>query len=82
MSEAEAQGVVVLDQGSVRFDGTPAQLAAVASGRKWTQDEEPEDVRASWRNPDGSYRCLGNPPQGAALVEPTLEDGYLLLIAT
>lgn len=73
--------VVVLDDGSVRFDGTPPQLAAVADGRTWIQRDEPADVRASWRNPDGSYRCLGTPPANAAPVAPTLEDGYLLLIA-
>ena len=71
--------VLVLLQGRLEFVGSPARLAASAGGRAWIQQHEPVDARASWRLADGRYRCLGNPPAGAALVEPTLEDGYLLL---
>ena len=28
---------------------------------------------------DGSYRHIGEPPTGATLGAPTLEDGYLVL---
>ncbi len=72
--------VAVLDGGRLVFVGPPEQLAAVASGRTWVQASEPKDVRASWRQADGKHRCLGAPPPDAALVNPTLEDGYLLLV--
>jgi ABC-2 type transport system ATP-binding protein len=74
--------VVVLDAGTVRFAGSPARLAEVAAGRTWVQpDLPPPDVRASWRLADGRHRCLGTPPPGATLVDPTIEDGYLLVRA-
>lgn len=73
--------VIVLHEGSVRFAGPPARLAAVAQGCTWVQHEfPPPDVRASWRQADGRHRCLGTPPLGAALVDPTIEDGYLLTV--
>jgi ABC-2 type transport system ATP-binding protein len=72
--------VIVLDDGLIRFSGTPERLAAVAAGRTWVQPGlPPPDVRASWRLADGRTRCLGTPPPGADLVAPTLEDGYLLV---
>ncbi|MGI9598415.1 MAG: ABC transporter ATP-binding protein [Acidimicrobiales bacterium] len=71
--------VLVLLDGRLRFVGTPTRLADSAAGRAWVQPGEPIGARASWRLADGSYRCLGNPPPGATLVAPTLEDGYLLL---
>lgn len=72
--------VIVLDDGGIRFNGTPERLAAVAAGRTWVQPGlPPPDVRASWRLADGRTRCLGTPPPGADLVPPTLEDGYLLV---
>lgn len=72
--------VLVMSEGSVRFTGTPARLASVAAGRTWVQGHlPPPDVRASWRLADGRHRCLGTPPPGAELVEPTIEDGYLLV---
>jgi ABC-2 type transport system ATP-binding protein len=74
--------VLVLDEGRIRFAGTPGQLAAVAAGRSWVQPGlPPPDVRASWRLTDGRHRCLGTPPPVAELVPPTLEDGYLLVRA-
>ena len=36
-------------------------------------------AQLSWRTGDGRHRHLGDAPAGAELVEPTLEDGYLLL---
>ena len=72
--------VMVLAEHRIRFTGTPALLAGLASGRTWVQDDlPPPDVRASWRRADGRHRCLGNPPAGAEIVPPTLEDGYLLV---
>ncbi len=72
--------VIVLGDNTVRFSGTPAQLAARASGRVWVQHGfAPPDVRATWQQADGRYRCLGRPPADAELVEPSLEDGYLIV---
>lgn len=71
--------VLVLIEGRLRFVGTPEALAATATGRAWISDTEPVGARATWRLGDGRYRCLGLPPPGTAVVDPTLEDGYLLL---
>ncbi len=72
--------VVVLHGGRVRFDGDPAGLAAVARGRVWTSPDRPATALASWRTGAGVHRNVGTAPAGAELVEPTLEDGYLLLL--
>ena len=72
--------VIVLHDGTVRFAGSPARLAGLASGRTWVQAGlPPPDVRASWRLADGRCRCLGSPPPGADLVDPTIEEGYLMV---
>jgi ABC-2 type transport system ATP-binding protein len=34
----------------------------------------------SWRQGDGRHRHVGEPPAGAELLAPTLEDGYLTLL--
>ncbi|MEM7322292.1 MAG: ATP-binding cassette domain-containing protein [Actinomycetota bacterium] len=73
--------VLVLLNGRLSYVGSPDSLARSAEGRTWVQDREPAGARASWRLADGRYRCLGQPPPGAAFVPPTLEDGYLLLTA-
>jgi ABC-2 type transport system ATP-binding protein len=70
--------VVVMDKGRVRFDGTAADLTAVADGRVWHSSERQPGARAGWRTGTGEFRNVGDPPAGARLVEPTLEDGYLL----
>ena len=74
--------VLVLAQGGIRFDGRPADLAAVAEGRVWAAEEEAgQGASVSWRTGDGLLRHIGSPPSGATLVAPTLEDGYLLLLS-
>ena len=72
--------VVVLDEGRVRFDGTPPALAEVARGRVWLAQQRSSDARLSWRTGDGQHRHIGDPPPGAQLVAPTIEDAYLLLL--
>ena len=82
LTEEAALGdtVLVLHEGKIVFSGTPAALTATALGRAWVSvDLPPPETRASWRQADGTHRCLGTPPTGARLVEPTIEDGYLLL---
>ncbi len=74
--------VLVLTRGRVQFDGAPAELVAVAADRVWTaQEEASKGASVSWRTGDGLVRHIGDPPSDAALVAPTLEDGYLLLLA-
>jgi ABC-2 type transport system ATP-binding protein len=72
--------VVVLLQGRLHFDGTPAELAATAAGRVWAADERDGGAHVSWRGGDNRWRHIGDhPPAGAELVTPMAEDGYLLL---
>jgi ABC-2 type transport system ATP-binding protein len=72
--------VVVLADGTVRFDGTPAELTAQAAGRVWSSAERDAGAKAGWRTGQGTFRNVGDPPAGADLLEPTLEDGYLLAL--
>lgn len=72
--------VVVLAQGRVHFEGTPAALTARAAGRVWSSTERDPNALAGWRTGTGSFRNIGDPPTGAELLEPTLEDGYLLTL--
>jgi len=81
ISEVSAlcQRVYVMFDGQIRFTGTPADLAGLAAGRVWEDDrQDPEAIR-SWLTSTGTYRHLGQPPNGAQVVDPTLDDGYLLL---
>ena len=71
--------VVVLDAGRVHFDGPVVELVRSAEGRVWVADTLDPGTAVSWRNGAGRIRHVGaNPPAGAELVEPTLEDAYLL----
>ncbi|NKQ29130.1 ABC transporter ATP-binding protein [Streptomyces galbus] len=72
--------VVVLAHGRVRFEGTPAELTERAAGRVWSSDRRDPAARAGWRTGTGTFRNVGDPPEGADLLEPTLEDGYLLTL--
>jgi ABC-2 type transport system ATP-binding protein len=76
---ALCQIVYVMFSGRIRFCGTPIELAALAAGRVWEDDHQDPNAIRSWMTPTGSFRHLGNPPAGAQVVEPTLDDGYLLL---
>jgi ABC-2 type transport system ATP-binding protein len=72
--------VLVMDRGRVLFDGSPRQLAGVATGKVWLADERPTRAHIHWRTAEGSYRGVGEPPEGSWPLEPTIEDGYLLLV--
>ena len=72
--------VVVLDQGRVLFDGPPRALAELARGQVWLAAQRDQGARLSWRTSEGRHRHIGTAPDAAELVEPTLEDGYLLLV--
>jgi ABC-2 type transport system ATP-binding protein len=74
--------VVVMDGGRTLFDGTPAELAGMATGRVWHAADRAPEAHLSWRTGDGRHRNIGTAPAGADLVEPTVEDGYLLLVGS
>jgi ABC-2 type transport system ATP-binding protein len=77
---ALCERVVVLDDGAVRFDGKVRELVTLAAGRVWLADQPDPMATTSWRTATGRYRNLGDAaPDGAELVEPSLEDAYLLL---
>ena len=71
--------VVVLLAGEVRFAGTPPELAALAVGRVWIDAERDPLAQLAWITGEGMVRHIGEPPAGAQLVTPTVEDGYLTL---
>jgi ABC-2 type transport system ATP-binding protein len=73
--------VVVIDRGRAVFDGTPSGLTSMAGGRVWLADERAPSARLAWRTADGEVRNIGDdPPPDARVVQPTLEDAYLLLV--
>ncbi len=76
---ALCQRVIVLLDGVVCFSGRPTELAGLATGRVWTASERDANAHLAWVSGDGSIRHVGDPPARARLVEPTVEDGYLLL---
>ena len=71
--------VLVLTDGAIRFDGAPGALAEVARGRVWLDDRKHPGALRSWTTPEGAIRNIGDPPSGAQLAEPTIDDGYLLV---
>jgi ABC-2 type transport system ATP-binding protein len=72
--------VVVLDAGRVHFDGTVPELVAIAAGKVWMASAPAPSALTSWRTASGHYRNVGeHVPPGVELVEPSLEDAYLLL---
>jgi len=73
--------VLVLDAGREAFAGAPRELAEVARGHVWLAGARDDRAQLSWLTGDGRHRHLGDAPPGAELVDPTLEDGYLLLRA-
>ncbi len=76
---ALCQRVIVLRDGRAAFDGTPGQLSGLARDRVWIDDMRDPRAQLSWRTAEGTHRHVGDPPRGARLVDPTIEDGYLLL---
>ena len=80
---ALCERVAVLDAGAVRFDGAVRDLVALAQDRVWLADSPDPRARTSWRTATGRYRNLGDAaPPDAQIVEPSLEDAYLLLRGT
>jgi len=77
---ALCRDVVVVNAGRVLFHGTPSELAASAAGRVWRSEQREPGATLAWVSGDGSTRQIGSPPPGADLVDPTIEDAYLVLV--
>ncbi|MEV0595934.1 ABC transporter ATP-binding protein [Nonomuraea cavernae] len=77
---ALCERVVVMRAGRAVFDGTPGELAGVATGQVWLSDEAPTASRVFWRTADGRYRTLGQRPPTGDATAPGVEDGYLVLL--
>jgi ABC-2 type transport system ATP-binding protein len=72
--------VVVMNHGQSLFSGSPPALADVARGSVWLSESRAPEARLSWRTGEGMHRNVGSAPARAHLVEPTVEDGYLMLL--
>jgi ABC-2 type transport system ATP-binding protein len=72
--------VVVVKEGRALFTGTPDELARVATGRVWVDEARDPRAIAGWRVGAGHYHHVGDPPAGAELIDPSIEDAYLLLL--
>jgi len=77
---ALCQQVVVMNGGRVLLQGAPRDVAEVARGHVWLSEDRDPKARLAWRTAEGRHRNIGEAPPGADLVEPTIEDGYLLLV--
>ena len=72
--------VVVVNRGSALFAGSVEEMTSVAEGRVWVDDHRDARAYAAWRLADGSYHHVGDPPVGAELIAPRIEDAYLLML--
>lgn len=72
--------VIVMDHGRVFFEGTPLELAATADGKVWSSAAHAPAATLSWRTASGRYRVIGDRPDDAEPVEPTIEDAYLIML--
>jgi ABC-2 type transport system ATP-binding protein len=72
--------VIVMNHGRTFFSGTPRELAEVARGSVWLSTERASEARLSYRTGEGRYRNIGSAPANGELVDPTVEDGYLMLL--
>ena len=77
---ALCERVVVLDAGRILFDGAVDDLIAQATGRVWMAATRDPAALHSWRTGSGRVRNVGDPPPDAEIIEPALEDAYLLLV--
>ena len=77
---ALCQRVVVMHEGRVLLDGTPRDVAETARGKVWLSASRDPGAALSWRTAEGRHRNIGLAPAGAELLQPTIEDGYLLLV--
>ncbi len=55
-------------------------LVKLAEGRVWVDSDRDPRALAGWRLGAHRFHHIGDPPAGAELVEPGVEDAYLLLV--
>jgi ABC-2 type transport system ATP-binding protein len=72
--------VIVIAKGGTLFQGTSMDMISQATGRVWLGNSRGPTAMVAWRTGDGSYRNIGDAPAGAELVEPSIEDAYLLMV--
>lgn len=72
--------VLVIDAGTIHFDGSVADLVSTARDQVHVGPEPNAGAVTSWRTGTGAVHSVGGTPQhGAIPTEPTVEDAYLLL---
>jgi ABC-2 type transport system ATP-binding protein len=74
--------VLVIDAGTICFDGSVPELLATAGGRVHEGPTATDGAISTWRTGTGSIRSVGGrPAPDSTNVPPSVEDAYLLLRA-
>jgi ABC-2 type transport system ATP-binding protein len=72
--------VLVIDAGAIRFDGTVPELLATAAGRVHLGPAATSGAVQTWKTGTGLVRSVGGQPApDSSVVDPSVEDAYLLL---
>jgi ABC-2 type transport system ATP-binding protein len=72
--------VLVIDDGAIRFDGTVPELLATAAGRVHLGPTASVGAVQTWKTGTGLVRSVGGQPApDSCVVDPSVEDAYLLL---
>jgi len=72
--------VLVIEDGTIGFDGTVPELLATAAGRVHAGPAASRGAITTWKTGTGQIRSVGGQPHPDAVpVEPSVEDAYLLL---
>jgi len=74
--------VLVIDAGAIRFDGTVPELLATAAGRVHLGPAATSGAVQTWKTGTGLVRSVGGQPApDSSVVDPSVEDAYLLLLS-
>jgi ABC-2 type transport system ATP-binding protein len=72
--------VLVIDGGAIHFDGTVPELLATAAGRVHLGPTAAPGAVQTWKTGTGLVRSVGGQPApDSSVVDPSVEDAYLLL---
>ena len=72
--------VLVIDAGAIHFDGTVPELLATAAGRVHLGPTASPGAVQTWKTGTGLVRSVGGQPApDSSVVDPSVEDAYLLL---
>jgi ABC-2 type transport system ATP-binding protein len=72
--------VLVIDAGVIFFDGTVPELLATAAGRVHVGPSAASGAVHTWKTGTGLVRSVGGQPApDSSVVDPSVEDAYLLL---